>query len=96
MSDRPLPIGSLHAREFAPMRTQVPLSELRADGEGDVRFACKQCPRTEKIPLVDLQARFQPSEGLVNILNCILPDDCPRAGRNSSGLRECGFHYRDL
>ena len=96
MGNGPLPIGSLHSRDFAPMRTQVPLSALKADAQGYVRFDCKLCQRTGQIPLADLTARFRPTEGLVNILNAVLPEDCPKSKPDPSGMRPCGFRYRDI
>jgi hypothetical protein len=96
MGNGPLPIGSTHARDYAPMREQLPLSSLTADESGFVRFKCSKCPRLEKAPLAKLRERFHPDAGLVNILNAILPTDCPNATPNASGIRSCGFHYRDL
>jgi len=78
------------------MRTQVPLSDLQPDAHGYVHFDCKLCERTAQIPLADLKARFRPTEGLVNILNQLLPQDCPKAHPDPSGIRACGFRYRDL
>jgi hypothetical protein len=92
----PLPIGALHVRDFAPMRTQRRLAELGADAAGLVRFSCLHCPRTGEVALADLRARFAPDEGLVNILNTLLPADCPRAARDPSGVVRCGFCYDDL
>ncbi|HEY2749763.1 hypothetical protein [Phenylobacterium sp.] len=94
----PLPIGSLHARDFAPMRTQRTLAEAPADSQGYVRFSClnRDCSRTGKIRLAALQQRFAPGEGLVNILNAVMPKDCPRSAPDPWGSRRCGFCYRDL
>jgi hypothetical protein len=96
MPDERTPIGHMHARDFAPMRTQVPLSDLRADEAGWVRFTCKRCPRTGKVRLEALKARFSPDEGLVDILNMLLPADCPHAEPNAWDIRSCGWRYRDL
>jgi hypothetical protein len=90
------PIGGTHARDFALVREQVPLCELKPDEAGYVRLACRACPRTDKIPLADLKARFAPEAGLVNILNAIRPTDCPGAGFNAVGHNRCGIYYRDL
>jgi hypothetical protein len=92
----PLPIGSLHVRDFAELRRQRPLSELTADEGGFVRFACLKCPRTGKVRLASLHARFAPTEGLVGILNDLAPKDCPLAGPDPWSSRACGFCYRDL
>jgi hypothetical protein len=96
MGNGPLPIGSLHVRDFAPLRTQRRLAELTADARGFVRFSCLHCPRTGEVALADLRARFRPDEGLVNILNTLLPADCPGAVRDPSGVVRCGFCYSDL
>lgn len=92
----PLPIGSLHVRDFAELRQQRQLSELTADAGGYVRFDCGGCPRTGKIRLADLQARFRPDAGLVDILNALAPKDCPKARPDPWGHRPCRFQYRDL
>jgi hypothetical protein len=92
----PLPIGTLHAGDFVALRQQRPLSELTADRLGYVRFSCSKCARTGKIRLEALQARFALDVGLVSILSAISPKDCLNAERSPSGLRQCGFHYRDL
>ncbi|THD56534.1 hypothetical protein [Phenylobacterium sp.] len=90
------PPGYMKTRDFAPMRQQVPLSELTGDARGDVWFACTRCPHAERRALADLRARFAPDAGLVNILNTLRPKDCPKSERNASGIVGCGFHYRDL
>ena len=90
------PIGRMHVRDFAPARTQRPLSDLTADGLGYVRFDCGGCPRTGKVRLEALKARFAPDTGLVNVLNSILPQDCPLRDPDPSGSRLCRFRYRDL
>jgi hypothetical protein len=89
-------IGGMHARDFDDFRQQRPLSDLTADHLGYVRFACKRCPRTGRIRLADLRARFPPEAGLVNILNAVMPKDCPGNARDAQGIKRCGFHYRDL
>jgi hypothetical protein len=89
-------MGSLHSRDFAEMRQQVPLSEVPVDAGGYVRFSCTICPRTGRIALADLQARFRPREGLVNILNAVAPKDCPKVAPDPWGNHPCGFCYRDL
>jgi hypothetical protein len=96
MSDGRTPIGHMHARDFAPMREQRPLSSLTADAGGYVRFACRSCQRTGKVKLSALRERFRPNEGLVNILNTLLPKECPKAAPNPWGIRSCKFRYRDL
>jgi hypothetical protein len=96
MQDERTPIGGTHARDWRPLREQVPLSELRADAAGFVHLDCRACPRTEKIALADLRARFAPDAGLVNILNAIRPTDCPHAGFDAVGHNRCGIYYRDL
>lgn len=78
------------------MRTQRTLDTLPADAEGFVRFRCLSCPRTGKIALAKLQERFAPDAGLVNVLNAIMPPDCPKAGADPWGNHPCGFCYRDL
>jgi hypothetical protein len=90
------PIGQTHDRDFSLHRQQVPLAELRADAEGFVHFRCKACPRTDRIALAELKARFAPEAGLVNILNAIRPKDCPGAGVDFQGFNRCGIHYGDL
>jgi hypothetical protein len=95
MENRPLSIGSLHARDFAPLRTQRILADLSPDGQGQVRFGCLSCERTGAVPLAILRVRFAPTEGLVNILNALLPADCRRAARDASGHVGCGFCYGD-
>jgi hypothetical protein len=90
------PIGGTHVRDFDDLRQQRPLSDLRADHLGHVRFACSLCPRTGEIRLADLRARFPAQAGLVNVLNAVRPADCPHAERDASGTLRCGFHYRDL
>jgi len=96
MEDERTPIGHMHVRDFAPLREQRPLSELTADEGGYVRFVCRSCPRTGKVKLEALRARFSPDAGLVNILNTLLPADCPEAKPNPWGIRACRFSYRDL
>jgi hypothetical protein len=96
MANGPLPIGSLHVRDFAPLRTQRPLSDLTADADGYIRFACLKCPRQGKVALAKLRERFQPTEGLVNILNTLAPTDCQHGGVDAWGNHACGFCYRDL
>jgi hypothetical protein len=96
MDRRRTPIGGTHARDFAAVRQQRTLAELTGDAEGFVRFGCLKCPRTGKVELAKLRARFAPSEGLVNILNRLAPADCPLAGEDPWGNHPCGFCYRDL
>jgi len=96
MGNGPLPIGSLHVRDFDDFRTQRPLSDLTADESGHVRFACLKCPCTGKVLLSALHARFRPTDGLVGILNLLAPSDCPLAGADPWGNHPCGFCYRDL
>jgi hypothetical protein len=90
------PLGGTHARDFADFRQQRTLAELTADPEGYVRFRCLKCPRTGKVELAKLRERFKPSEGLVNILNTLVPTDCNLAGADPWGNHPCGFCYRDL
>ncbi|HEX3365711.1 hypothetical protein [Phenylobacterium sp.] len=78
------------------MRTQAPLSALRADEGGYVRFECLSCPRTGKVPLATLHERFSLNEGLVNILNMLAREVCAAAKKKEAGQRGCGFCYRDL
>jgi hypothetical protein len=92
----PLPIGSLHVRDFAELRQQVPLRDLTADEAGLVWFECTACPRQESHPLSQMRARFHPDAGLVNILNALKPKDCPKARPDPWGNHPCGFRYRDL
>ena len=87
---------TIHHRAFGLQRTQVTLAELPADAEGFVRFWCRRCPRTDRIPLATLKARFAPEAGLVNILNAIKPPDCPLAGEDAQGNHPCDYRYRDL
>jgi hypothetical protein len=89
-------IGQTHARDFSLYRMQTPLADLRADAQGFVHFCCKACPRTDRIALDDLRARFAQDAGLVNVLNAIRPDDCPGAGVDFQGFNRCGIYYRDL
>lgn len=97
MGNGPLPIGSLHSRDFADdLRTQRTLAELPADERGYVRLACLHCPRVGKISLAKLQERFAPTAGLNNILHAIMPKDCPKSERDAWGIIRCGFCYRDL
>jgi hypothetical protein len=78
------------------MREQRPLSDLTADQLGYVRFVCTRCPRSGKVKLASLQARFRVDAGLVDILNALAPKDCSGAKRNPWGSHSCGFYYRDL
>ena len=94
--DRRTPLGGTHARDFKPMRQQAPLSELTAGEDGYVRFSCSRCPRTGKIRLAELHARFAPEAGLVNVLNTVAPRDCGRRSRKHAGDPGCGWYYRDL
>ena len=96
MRDRPLPIGSTHARDYTPTREQRTLAELSADDLGYVRFRCLHCPRTAKVQLAKLRERFAPGAGLVNVLNAIRPRDCRQAAPDPWGVVHCGFCYRDL
>ena len=96
MPDQRTPLGGTHARDWQPLREQVPLAEAPVDARGFVRFNCRACPRTGKIALADLKARFAPDAGLVNILNAIRPTDCPGAGFDAVGHNRCGIYYRDL
>jgi hypothetical protein len=96
MTNGPMPIGQMHVRDFADLRQQRTLAELPADAEGFVHFRCRKCPRTEKVELATLQARFRTTEGLVNILNTLAPTDCALAGADPWGNHPCGFCYRDL
>ena len=96
MPDQRTPLGGTHANDWRPVREQVPLAELPADARGFVRFDCKACPRTHKIAMADLRARFSPDAGLVNILNAIRPKDCPHAGFDAFGHNRCGIYYRAL
>jgi hypothetical protein len=86
----------MHARDFGEMREQRTLAELGADDLGYVRFVCAGCPRTGKVALAKLRERFAPGAGLVNILNTLLPKDCPHAAPDPWGVRSCKFRYRDL
>jgi hypothetical protein len=92
MSFRP----PIHHRDFALDGQQVTLAEAPVDADGLVWFRCLKCPRTGKVRLARLQARFAPTEGLVNILNALAPKDCPLAGADPWGNHLCGFCYRDL
>jgi len=96
MDQRRTPIGGTHARDFAQLRAQRPLSDLTADEGGYVRFRCMSCPRTGKVRLSALQERFKPTEGLVGILNTLLPKDCAKREPDPWGNVLCGFCYRDL
>lgn len=97
MADGPLPIGSLHVRDFrADLRVQRTLADLTGDDRGDVSFACLKCPHQGKMALAELRARFRPDAGLVDILNVLMPSGCVKAARDPSGSRACGFCYRDL
>lgn len=87
---------TIHHRDFSLHRMQRTLSALTADDQGFVRFACLKCPRTGKVALAALQARFAPEEGLVNILNTLAPKACALAKADPWGNRACGFCYRDL
>ena len=95
MQNQKTPIGGTHARDWQPLREQAPLSALKPDDAGFVHFECVACPRTDKIALADLRARFAPDAGLVNILNAIRPTDCPHAGFDAVGHNRCGIYYRD-
>jgi hypothetical protein len=86
----------MHVRDFAQQREQRSLASLTADEGGYVRFVCLHCPRTGKIPLATLRERFRPDAGLVDILNAMLPEDCAKSVPDPSGIRACGFCYRDL
>jgi hypothetical protein len=90
------PIGETHSRDFNLDRQQVRLAELQGDADGFVWFCCKVCPRTDRIALDELRARFTPGAGLVNILNALRPKDCPGAGVDFQGFNRCGIRYRDL
>ena len=90
------PIGGTHVRDFGHCRQQVPLTALPVDPEGFVHFRCLKCPRIGKVSLVELQARVEPTEGLVNILNSLKPLDCELAGPDPWGNHPCGYCYRDL
>jgi hypothetical protein len=96
MGTGPLPIGSLHVRDFDGLRTQRTLAELKADAHGLVQFRCLKCPRTEAVPMAVLTARFRATAGLVDILNALAPADCPQAGVDVSGNHPCGFCYGEL
>jgi hypothetical protein len=48
------------------------------------------------VALAKLRERFAPGAGLVNILNTLLPKDCPNAAPDPWGVRSRKFHYRDL
>lgn len=96
MQQRRTPIGGTHARDFDSVPMQVPLTNLSADERGYVRFRCMVCPRTGKIRLSDLHARFKPTDGLVNILNAVRPKDCTKSPPDPWGIVRCGFCYRDL
>jgi hypothetical protein len=87
------PIGGMRASDFADLREQRPLSDLRADAGGYVRF---DCPRAGKLKLETMLTRFRPGAGLVNILNALAPKDCPKTEPNPSGIRSCAWRYRDL
>lgn len=96
MNDIRTPIGGTHARDFAPLRQQRPLSELRADTAGFVRFACLKCPRQDRVALAELRGRFHADAGLVDVLNALAPKDCALAQKDPWGNHLCGFCYRDL
>lgn len=96
MDSRRTPYGGMHSRDFSTYRQQRTLGEAPVDGRGDVRFACTRCPRTGKVAMAELRARFSPQAGLVNILNALLPADCGKSKRTPGGHVECGYYYRDL
>ena len=90
------PHEPIHARDFAPLRQQRPLTDLTADETGSVRLSCSRCPRQETVALLELHQRFSPQAGLVDVLNALAAGYCAKARSDASGTRHCGLCYRDL